>query len=103
MACGGTTTGPDAGSGRKPIVASDYDQSCTSASDCVEIRTGDPCTSCCPTTAINVKDREKYLADLNAPICSTTTGCTCIAFTVVCQGGKCTLGGPDLDAGATDE
>jgi hypothetical protein len=96
-ACAGSVASEtDGGTGRSPIVASDYDQSCTSAAECMEIRTGDPCLSCCPGAAINTKDQERYVADLMAPRCSTITGCTCVKQVILCQEGACALGGPDL-------
>lgn len=55
-ACSGTGTLPD-------IRASDYNQSCRTASDCVLIDEGSSCCGACGNAAINKADLSKYQAD----------------------------------------
>jgi hypothetical protein len=66
-----------------PIVASDYDQSCQQASDCISIGEGDGCNcgSSCPNAAINVAGQAKWLAKLQqTPAGAARLVCNCPAF-----------------------
>jgi len=50
------------------IAASDYDQSCRSASDCVAVPSGDFCgprCTNCPNAAININAEAQYESDLS--------------------------------------
>jgi len=74
------------------IQASDYDQSCKSASDCVLVAEGNFCQPAgCPSAAINAGAYGQYQADVaktNAAICGGVTSCLGIAG-VCCQDGMC--------------
>ena len=54
--------------GSLPLIeASNYDQSCTTDSDCIAIAEGDVCTPCgigCTNAAINVAAHARYKADV---------------------------------------
>lgn len=103
-ACTSSTTGGT-------ITASDYNQSCTQASDCVPIISGPiGCCSDCPDDAINKSDEAKYMADLQAatPDCHGTAACpeiACLGGVAACLAHKCVLkpwvpdGGPGDSAG----
>jgi hypothetical protein len=84
------------------IVASNYDRSCVSDTDCVAVPSGDYCAvtdEClaCPSAAINVGDLARFDADVaKTPIGSDkspqTLGCSCIQFTgPCCRSGTCQL------------
>jgi hypothetical protein len=88
-------TGPDAG----VIKASNYDQSCSSDSDCVPIVEGNACDTLidCATGAIRRDAQAQYEADilgicsphLSAPLCTGPSAC-CVNS--VCQLGSCNPG-----------
>lgn len=73
----------------------DYDQSCTTAADCVAVYEGSNCCAVCPTGAINKKDQARFEAARSA----ATKQCggvacpaiACDAPPVVCSAGKCAL------------
>jgi hypothetical protein len=74
-----------------PIVTTDYGQTCTLASDCEIIYTGDPCTPCrCTTAAIAKTYQTNYEGDLRSRTsqCATpptSTACTpCPSTTAKC-------------------
>lgn len=78
------------------IRASDYDQSCTTNADCIEVGQGDPCSgSCafaCASAAINRRAFGCYQVDVaNAGMNFTgTVTCNCPAdFGACCRGGRC--------------
>jgi hypothetical protein len=94
-----------------PVVAADYDQSCTVDSDCVAV--GEvaqcPASACdeCRTGAVSKSAAAKYQVDLSAAFASHPGGsdCSCAcASGAICQAGKCQAAscGTDLDAGAAD-
>jgi hypothetical protein len=80
------------------IQASNYDQSCSSASDCVGVAEGDSCKGIfcvdCVNAAVNVSAEPQYEADLK----NKTAGglglvCPCPADPpVTCKAGVCSLG-----------
>jgi hypothetical protein len=84
------------------IRASDYDQSCTTASDCVAVQEGDTCTDecgiCFAHAAINQGALEHYRADLRATIAAGKSvqwfQCPCPSRTPqpCCQAGRCAAG-----------
>src|ERR1019366_5003103 len=82
-----------------PVLASDYDQSCTVDTDCVEV--GEvaecPATACdeCTTEAINKNAMAQYMTALSPAFASEPAGedCNCnCEGTAVCRGGKCQEG-----------
>jgi len=73
------------------IQASDYDQSCSTASDCVVVAEGDSCNGLfcvdCGNAAINVSAQAQYEANLNS-IGGQTGICPCPADrTATCDAG----------------
>ena len=91
-----------------PISASDYDQTCTADSDCVEINVGDVCGCIgCGGGAINAKDEAKYQSDVTqrAAECHTHAACPgfdCVCSRVACIAKTCAVelcAVPGLDAG----
>jgi hypothetical protein len=74
------------------IQASNYDQSCRTASDCILVAEGNFCQSAgCPNAAINIGAYAQYQADVaktNAAICGGISGCLGLAG-VCCQDGMC--------------
>ena len=106
--CAGTVANPGAADGSvitpdaqsvdasvKPIQASDYDQSCATNSDCVEIYVGNgpSCEIVCGTSpaAISKSAEAQYLTDVhNLPPVS----CACeVTSPVPAEGGPCCIGG----------
>jgi hypothetical protein len=84
--CGGKSCGT--------IEASDYDQSCSSDSDCLLEPDGNFCQRecACVNTAINAKDQARYEAVLAIKISGTVT-CPCPGGAVAaCNNGTCGLG-----------
>ena len=79
------------------IQASDYDQSCSTAADCVAVAEGDSCKGLfcvdCPNAAINVSAQGEYERALQG-IKGTTVGCPCPSnppgvSNVICDAGVC--------------
>jgi hypothetical protein len=99
------------------IQASSYNQSCTTASDCVAVSEGNACYPGfldCPQATINVGAQARYNADVartNGGICSVMTSCT-LESSPCCLGGTCQMGdqciirpgdaATDADAGTPD-
>jgi hypothetical protein len=92
-----------------PVIAADYDQSCTVDSDCVAV--GEvaqcPASACdeCRTGAVSKSAAAKYQVDLSAAFASHPGGsdCSCAcASGAICRASKCQAAscGADLDAGA---
>lgn len=77
--------------------ASSYSQTCSVASDCVAVFSGDLCNGCgCPNEAINVSDQRRYEADARAytALCSPLRPrclADCIQVFPACSAGRCTL------------
>ena len=76
------------------IQAADYDQSCSTASDCVAVTEGNSCTSgifCnCTNAAINVSAQAEYEANLKTV--GTIALCPCPeGATPTCDAGVCVL------------
>jgi hypothetical protein len=75
--------------------ATHYDQSCSTAADCVAVFNGDVCSVCaCPNAAINAKDKSRYDADDGSlqRYCGPRPAVACISCPtpmVACVGGKC--------------
>jgi len=93
-----STSSSSSGSTANTIIhASDYDQSCTGASDCVPVREGSVCGCGCPSAAINKNDQEQYAADTESlkagcPSSGTSAcGVDCAATTAVCTNKTCRL------------
>jgi hypothetical protein len=60
-----------------PILASSYDRSCSSDSDCVAVSVGDICVPCgigCRNTAINVASHAQYNEDVARAYAATPAG-----------------------------
>src|SRR5277367_1793319 len=78
------------------IQASNYDQSCSTASDCVVVAEGDSCTGLfcvdCGNAAINVSAQAQY--DENLKNIGGHTGvCPCpLGVGATCDAGVCSLG-----------
>lgn len=66
----------------------DYDRSCSEATDCMVIFTGERCSCSCDVSAINVSDREAYLDDRGSGDCSVDCG-PCPQVEAVCTAGIC--------------
>jgi hypothetical protein len=82
----------DAGSGPRD---EDYDQSCTTAFDCVAVYEGSNCCAVCPTGAVNKKDQARF-ETARAAATSQCSGVACPAIAcdappVVCNAGRCAL------------
>jgi hypothetical protein len=80
--------------GVRTIQASDYDQSCTTDSDCVPIGEGNaclPCTIACKTAVIGKAAEARYRADLGALLeASQRITCHCpFSSPSCCREGKC--------------
>jgi hypothetical protein len=98
-----------AGAGLPPILASNYDQSCSVDSDCVAIGVGDPCYVCevaCPgAAAINQTSLATYMADTARPVGSPGVVCNCPLYdpsSVCCSAGTCKPHCLDVPAAAGD-
>jgi hypothetical protein len=80
------------------IEASNYDQSCSTDSDCVGVPQGDLCDSStcvnCVGAAINQSAQARYQSDLESRNSGVAEKCACLINgpTPVCSGGICTLG-----------
>jgi hypothetical protein len=95
VACTGSHTVTCTDANVQLIQASNYDQSCKTASDCIAVAEGNACYPCviaCPTAAINASARGQYLSD----VAKTSGGsqsdvmCGCPAeFSPCCRGGTC--------------
>ncbi len=107
---------PEAGSCAE-ISASNYDQSCTTDSDCVLAGEGSSCSICmlnCPHAAINVNARAQYMSDIanttagissNLPACQESCGIVvrppcCVRRKCQADDGECVL--PDVPDAAAD-
>lgn len=79
--------------GNTTIHASEFDQSCSTASDCIAVKEGDVCACSCPSAAINESDVGKYqskVVQLKSS-CSGTQGCgvSCAQNHVECNASQC--------------
>jgi hypothetical protein len=76
------------------IRASDYDQSCTTDSDCMAVTEGNSCRPCfaCPNAAINGRDLDRYQSDVAAATTVVNT-CDCFAPLACCHAGRCGVRG----------
>ena len=83
--------------GCSSIVASNYNQTCTTNKDCVGVGTGDTCSAPCAFVCgigdvINASDLPAYQADLaRTGFSSAGIGCGCPGYSYgpCCVGGKC--------------
>ena len=92
------------------IEAKNYDQSCQTDSDCVLVGQGESCFPCSlaygPYGAISRSDLARFEADVaktpagNVPV-SCAPGCT-PSPSAYCLGGKCQVGSPCEDSGASE-
>ena len=81
------------------VLATQFDQSCSSATDCVAVEEltvhGSMCTHHCPTSAVNIKAKSAFDAAKNKAASGCTSsampGCV-VSGPVVCQAGRCTMG-----------
>jgi hypothetical protein len=86
---------PGDGSSCSPVLASDYDQSCTVDSDCVAVGEEPQCpaSGCeCPSAAVNKGVATQYQAALSraSTIRLPVSGCSCACESAaLCRGGKC--------------
>ncbi len=103
VACGGIVSGPAPGGdasteadasadgATSPCVvrASTYDQTCTSAADCVAVFDGNVCSAqCrCQNSGINRSDLARYQA--NFPHADGGLACPCPAQMIACLSGLC--------------
>jgi hypothetical protein len=77
------------------IQASNYDQSCTTASDCIAVGEGNACYPCviaCRTAAISASAKGKYLSDVAKTPAADQDGVFCgcpESFNLCCRGGTC--------------
>ncbi len=79
------------------IQASEYDQSCSSAFDCVGVAEGDSCKGIlcvnCINAAINVAGQSRYETDLKSKTGGPGVDCPCTANPpVTCKAGVCSAG-----------
>jgi hypothetical protein len=77
------------------IQASDYDRSCSTASDCIGVPEGDSCKGIfcrdCIDAAINVSAEARYAADFKSTVGATVV-CPCpIGQSVTCDAGVCSV------------
>jgi len=75
---------------RRPLVidASHYDQQCATLQDCVQIYTGEVCSSCqCSIGAVSQKGYQDYLRDKSSVMCTPgPSACDCVPVgTVTCS------------------
>jgi hypothetical protein len=73
------------------VDASNYDQSCVVAEDCVIVTDGDLCSDCrCPRAVINRSGLSDFESDVAAAEPSPANTCDCDAFLEVeCVAGEC--------------
>jgi hypothetical protein len=83
------------------VVATDFDQSCTTANDCVAVYTGNACALCtCQNEAISKTSLAAYDAKWNELVAACGQrpgiGCEadCVSPALACTEGKCALGAP---------
>ena len=72
---------------------SDYDQSCTSAMDCVSVPSGNLCAAACtncPSAAINKNAQAAYQSALSK-LDYTKRDCPCSNSFVFCNQGQCAV------------
>jgi hypothetical protein len=86
-ACG--TTAPES----TTLHASDYDQSCATADDCVPKVEGNVCPCACPSVAIAKKDEARANADAQRAFaqCEHVECGACSQSRTRCVAGKCAL------------
>ncbi|NOU27432.1 MAG: hypothetical protein HOO96_05935 [Polyangiaceae bacterium] len=78
--------------GSSSLAADDYDQSCSTADDCVTVLTGDQCDCACESGSINKRESARYASDAaKAKGRSCDKQCSpCPALPVaVCNSGTC--------------
>jgi hypothetical protein len=98
--CVPNAIGPDAGSctgaNVRLIQASNYDQSCTTDSDCIGVGLGNVCFVCdvdCPNAAINRSAQAQYRTDVpRFPASDVDCGCPTYPVGPCCVGGMCQMG-----------
>lgn len=93
--------------GANSVEASQYDQTCSTADDCIAVdelaADGTSCTIRCASAAINKKDKAKFDKDVSAARsdCKQTKTPFCdVSGVVECAGGRCSIGPVPTDAGA---
>ncbi len=89
-----TADAPDAcaGGGQRPVLASNYDQSCATDTDCIAIAEWDGCFPLgnCPTAAISKSADAQYQSDVAKAPCFETSGCVA-TFGPCCRNGACAM------------
>jgi hypothetical protein len=106
--CVPNAIGPGAGSctgaNVQLIQASNYDQSCTTDSDCIGVGLGNVCFKCdidCPNAAINRSAQAQYRTDVaHSPANDADCGCPTYPVGPCCIGGMCQFGSQCLVADA---
>src|SRR5580698_9230225 len=88
----------------QPILATNYDQSCTADSDCVAEGFGDPCTEClnCASGAINEKSVPQYGTDVAKAPRGAICFCAFGPAGPCCVDGICQVGRECSNAVPTD-
>ena len=83
------------------VLATEYDQTCTTAADCVLVaeltKKGTSCSLSCPRGPLNKADRERFDAALSRERagCASMSQPSCIALgDPTCEAGKCTAPPP---------
>jgi len=90
------------------INASDFNQTCKVAADCMLIDEGSSCCGSCGNAAINIADKAKYeaAAQQRANSCTQPVACAalaCVFSTAFCNAGKCDVcHEPGCPASTTD-
>jgi hypothetical protein len=79
------------------LSASDYDQSCQTADECIAVFIGELCAGdCrCANDAINQSSLDEYTKDIEpASDCTSELACKCAAPQLACEAGRCKLTHP---------
>jgi hypothetical protein len=76
----------------RPILASTYNQSCTTDMDCIAVSEGNACSliSPCPNAAINKGALAQYQSDIAQTPCYALAGCP-LEFGPCCRHGSCQM------------
>jgi hypothetical protein len=78
------------------IQAANYDQSCTTDSDCIAVGLGNACFGCeigCPNAAISRSSQAQYRSDVaDSPANGADCGCPIFPSGPCCVGGLCEVG-----------
>jgi hypothetical protein len=102
--CGSNVPEACADGGEEPVVASNYDQTCTTDTDCVPIAEGNACSMVgpCLTGLINKSSLARYQADTAGVPCYGLSNCI-EALPQCCMGGSCQMGSVCALTSPTDD